>query len=42
MINRARYRKMKLNPGFGNKNVTGGLRDSRFSSPVGEEAEEVG
>ncbi|KAM5314819.1 uncharacterized protein AAES06_020307 isoform 2-T2 [Glossophaga mutica] len=39
MINRARYKKIKLNPGFGNENVTGGLRDSRFSGLVREEAE---
>lgn len=37
MTNRARSRKIKLNPGFGSKNVTGNLRDrrgGRFSSPV--------
>lgn len=39
MINRARYKQIKLNPGFGNKNVTGGLRDSRFNDLVREEAE---
>lgn len=41
MINKARYRKIRLNPGFAIKNVVGNLWDSVFGSTVQEEADRV-
>lgn len=41
MINKTRYRKIRLNPGFAIKNVVGNLWDSVFGSTVQEEADRV-